>query len=305
MEDVIRQTLTIWALIYAVIFVSILFCNKSIAETSNFVRVTLPQCISIELPKTWMVASADGRILLDAFFHVLGLNNIDSELGFLAEHYDNNEQRLGSANVRYFPDAPITQKQVRTSSASDIATLDTYNRKGADLAIGVGGKISNWVDARLDTVNGILDISFGYDRYSPLFGEGVYHVDIFRVYDGPRSFSLTTSYLKSNAQIMEPLINHIKQSLKQECLTTDAATQTNISESETTLHPVDLSDLEDAKSSYDSDHNYYRVASKPKESLWGDLLLPLGKVILFILGIVLIPVMLIASVNSICKCNST
>ena len=274
---------------YVGLIFSHLFSNSSIAETSGYVRLSLPQCISIEFPNNWMVISSGNRTLIDTFLQTQGLKAVDSKLGFLAEYYDDNEQRLGSANVRYYPDAPITQKQVRTFSTSDIATFDTYNRKGADLAIGGGGggKVSNWVNAQLDTVNGILGIKFGYDRFSPLFGEGVFHVDIFRVYDGPRSFSLTTSYLKSSAQKIEPLINHIKQSLKQECVKTDIAPSSIISGKESTYRAVDLSnyDLETTPSPGSKDYFNFGVSSHTNQWAWQPIIVALG--ILLILPVII------------------
>mgnify|MGYP001560524752 FL=1 len=156
-------------------------------------------------------------MLVDTWLEAKGFAQVDSRAGFIAELYNDNNQRLGALHLRYFPDAPYTQAQVRTFSATDIAALDRATRESLENASrAMNTKILSWEAARIKTINGIAALVMGYSRLTPTFGEGAFRVRLVRVYAGPRSYTLTISYLENSALLMTPITDYIIASLRQD-----------------------------------------------------------------------------------------
>ena len=209
-----RRILVFAAASLAVAFV---FCSTSVTGASNFVRVSLPQGVSLEIPKNWTIYSGNERMLVDTWLEAKGFAQVDSKAGFIAEFYNDNNQRLGALHLRYFPNAPYTQAQVRAFSANDIAALDRVTRKSSENAShAMNTKILSWEAARIKTINGITALVMGYSRFTPTFGEGAFRVRLVRVYAGPRSYTLTISYLENSALLMTPITDYIIASLRQD-----------------------------------------------------------------------------------------
>lgn len=201
----------------ASLVVASVFFSTSVAGASNFVRVALPQGVSLEIPKNWTVYSGNERMLVDTWLEAKGFAQVDSKAGFIAELYNDNNQRLGALHLRYFPDAPYAQAQVRAFSATDIAALDRVTRESSENASRVmNTKILSWEAARIKTINGIAVLVMSYSRLTPAFGEGTFRVRLVRVYAGPRSFTLTISYLENSALLMTPITDYIIASLRQD-----------------------------------------------------------------------------------------
>jgi len=134
--------------------------------------VSLPQGVSLEIPKNWTIYSGNERMLVDTWLEAKGFAQVDSKAGFIAELYNDNNQRLGALHLRYFPDAPYTQAQVRAFSATDIAALDRVTRESSENASRVmNTKILSWEAARIKTINGIAALVMGYSRLTPTFGK--------------------------------------------------------------------------------------------------------------------------------------
>jgi hypothetical protein len=103
-----------WALSLAA--VALLLNTPMVAQAiANFVTVTLPRGISIELPRNWVVLSNDQRITLDtaieARLDLSGIEQETSDLPFAANYYDDRGRVVGILNIRYYPDLNLSQAE--------------------------------------------------------------------------------------------------------------------------------------------------------------------------------------------------
>jgi len=202
-------------MIRLIILTIALTANMAFAQ-SSFVSLPLPQNVSIELPKNWIVATENTRITAEAFAESLG-GHKNTDLKFLAESYDQQNHRIANVNVVYLPNAPpLSQSELRAFTQSEFES----NTKGLQGQINevikkVGGRLLSWEKPKRVEINGVTLMELGYSTIVPSTGEGVFKVKMLHMFAGPKSFKLTIGYSVDRALVLEPITNHIINSLKQ------------------------------------------------------------------------------------------
>jgi len=185
------------------------------AET-NFIKIELPESVTIDLPKNWVLISNNKRITLDTWvestFDLKKLPNNDSDLPFAANYYVDGFT-AGIINARYYPAMDVTQRHVQLASVNDVRELDQELKKNMIPSMTkIGMTITSWEGTQKRTINGITTFVTEYHRES-LKGKGIFRVRLVRVLAGRRSFTLTVSYLESQKLFLENITDKILSSL--------------------------------------------------------------------------------------------
>ncbi len=194
----------------------ILFFTRIAHAKTNFTTIKLPKSVTIDLPKNWVLMSNNRRITLDTWAEsTLDLNKlpkVDSELPFAANYYVDGAV-VGIINVRYYPKKKITQNDVKFATAADVRDFDQMFRSNMVLITKkIGTTLTSWEGTKKSIINGITTLITEYHRKS-LIGEGIFRVRLVRVLAGSRSFTLTVSYLESQA-LLKNITDRIISSLK-------------------------------------------------------------------------------------------
>lgn len=188
-----------------------------VGGAGNFVTVTLPKGVSIELPRNWVVLSNNQRITLDTAVEsgldLSGIQHSASEFPFAANYYDDGKT-IGILNIRYYPQLVISQAYARSVTNQDVQDLDATLKEGAPKAMkAFGMSVTSWGGTTKTEINGITAFVTEYRRAS-LKGSGEFRVRLVRVFAGDRSFTLTVSYLDSASILLKPITDRIIGSLR-------------------------------------------------------------------------------------------
>src|SRR3972149_7849153 len=80
---------------------------------NNFVLISLPHGVQIELPRNWEALSKNQRITLDSSVQSrnerAGIFDASSDLNFGANYYDEAGKTAAILNIRYYPDLALSQ----------------------------------------------------------------------------------------------------------------------------------------------------------------------------------------------------
>ena len=185
------------------------------AET-NFVTIKLPESVTVELPRNWVIISNNQRITLDTWvestFDLNKLPSMDSNLPFAANYYVDGIT-AGIINARYYPAMDITQSDAKSATAVDVRDLDQELRNNMIPSMKkIGITVTSWEGTGKRTINGITTFVTEYHRKS-LKGSGIFRVRLVRVLAGRRSFTLTVSYLQSQWLFLKNITDRIISSL--------------------------------------------------------------------------------------------
>jgi len=183
---------------------------------TNFITMKLPEAVTVDLPKNWVLLSNNQRITLDTWvestFDLKQLPSIDSDLPFAANYYVNGIT-AGIVNARYYQTMELTQRDAQFASANDVRELDQELKKNMIPSMTkVGITVTSWEGTQKQTINGITTFVTEYHRKS-LNGNGVFRVRLVRVLAGKSSFTLTVSYLESQKLFLENITDRIISSL--------------------------------------------------------------------------------------------
>ena len=198
--------------ISAMIAMTMLAVHTMAFATDNFVKVSLPKGVSIELPKNWVVKSDNQRITLDSAVESgldsFGIEQEGSELSFAANYYDDKGNKQGILNVRYYPLLELTQADARSVSAQEVSELDAALKESMIPPMKKFGMvITSWAGTQKITINGITVFLTEYRR-SSVDGIGEFRVRLARVLDANKSFTLTVSYHESSV-LLKPITDRI------------------------------------------------------------------------------------------------
>ena len=185
-------------------------------SASNFIKIALPESVSVDLPKNWVLISDNKRITLDTWvestFDLNQLPSIDSDLPFAANYYADGVT-VGIINARYYPTMDVTQQDSKLASANDVREFDQELKRYMIPSMNkIGITVTSWEGTRKRTINGITAFVTEYHRES-LKGSGIFRVRLVRVLAGERSFTLTISYLESKKLFLENITDKIISSL--------------------------------------------------------------------------------------------
>jgi hypothetical protein len=202
------------------LFIGVLFLGAAmVAEaTDNFVIVSLPKGVSIELPKNWIGWSNNQRITLDTLVEsrldLAGYKQETSELSFAANYFNDRGTTIGILNIRYYPQLDVTQTDVLGATSHDVQELDAELKDKIHMEMKAFGRsITAWIGTIKTEINGITAFITEYRR-SPRKGSGEFQVRLVRVFAGDRSFTLTVSYLNTASMVLRPITDRIISSLK-------------------------------------------------------------------------------------------
>jgi len=194
------------------------FISSSAYAGSNFIAISLPHGVSVEIPRNWQAATNDQRITLDtaveSYIDLSKLPQNVSTLAFLAGYFDDKGDKA-KVNVRYYPNTPVAQNDVRRFNPEEIREFDNAIRQSSYAASkAAGGDILSWAGTQKRDFTGHLALVTEYRRPPNVGEQGAFNVRLIRVFDGPRSFTLTVSYNESYAEYFKPICDRIISSLK-------------------------------------------------------------------------------------------
>lgn len=183
-----------------------------VAAQSNFVRVQLPQGVSLELPRNWSALNDSQRTTIDAYVEARGLKAGQSTLPYAAKLFEGS-QSAAMMNVRYYPDETLTQSDARRASAAEVREFDDELRRLAARAL-AGKGVASWKGTSVRVIGGLTCLVTDYQRHA-VTTEGLWRVRLVRVFNGPRSFTLTVSHLAARDMDLGAITDYIIASLRQ------------------------------------------------------------------------------------------
>jgi hypothetical protein len=166
-----------------------------------------------------MVFSKNQRITLDTYVESIidraNLEDLDHDLNFAANYYDDHGNTMGIINFRYYPDLKVTQRDVSEFTLEEVREIDSRLKEEVMKSVkAFGTKILSWDGTKKDSINGITALISEYQRKS-IKGPGIFRVRLIRVLAGPRSFTMTISYHEQQAHLLKPITDRIIISLRQ------------------------------------------------------------------------------------------
>ena len=184
----------------------------------NFVRVTLPKSVSVELPRNWTALTKNQKITLDSTVQSvterLGMFDATSDLNFAANYFDDNSKTAAIFNIRYYPDLDLTQRDAAEATANDIRELDAALRDGMEKSgKGFGYSVIEWRGTKRQTINGATAFVTEYTR-TPIQNNGEFCSRLVRVFRGRDSYTITVSYRLSQELLLRPICDKIIGSIK-------------------------------------------------------------------------------------------
>ena len=116
--------------------------------------------------------------------------------------------------VRYYPDSEISQADARAAGQSEIRELDAALRDSMVKAGQINGfTVLAWNGTSKQVINGTTAFITDYKR-SPLKNNGNFKVQLVRVFNGSKSFTLTVSYREDQDYFLRPICDRIISSLR-------------------------------------------------------------------------------------------
>jgi hypothetical protein len=196
----------------------ILFCALPCSAAPEYVRLTVPQKVSVEIPRTWTVMNGDERLVVDRLVKTIAPWPKSSNLPFVANLLDSSGLRRAHVNLRFYPEPLPSQLYVRQSTEQAIQLYDGIARENVSSEVlKYGSRLISWDGTRAVSVGGWLALVGEYRRQ----GTGperndIYRVKLVRVLDESRSFTLTVSFRERDGFDLQSICNHIIESLRRE-----------------------------------------------------------------------------------------
>ncbi len=184
-------------------------------QLPNWTRITLSNGISFRLPTHWKILSKRKTEALDAEARskISHIYSISSELPFAANEMDDG-RTVALLNIRVYPLIEISQDEVRMLAQVGLNEYDSELKKMIRISSEiVGFELRSWLGTKSRLVGDTLALETRYKRVS-MTGKGVFFVRLVRIIDGPKSFTLTVSYLESRDETSQSVIEHIVNSLQ-------------------------------------------------------------------------------------------
>lgn len=182
-----------------------------------FRTLELKDGVSLVLPPNWTPLSESAKQTLDASrvaweIEAIG-EPLDSTLPFAANLYGEGRHVLAMINLRYYAQMTKTQQDVRDLNGETLQEIDDGLHSEVETLMQRTGQTLNWLGARRVVIGDLVALVCSYERIT---ADRLDHfcVRLVRIYDGPRSFTLTLSYRKSQAILLKPICDHIMRSLR-------------------------------------------------------------------------------------------
>lgn len=194
-----------------------LFCVSQSNAESNFVRIKLPNSVTVELPRNWVVLSDSKRITLNTWkesvldAHKLSEGVINSP--FAANYYDDLGNTAGTFAIQYYPTITITQSEALAGGDKFIKEFDAglhiKAKQGIDAA---GGKLVTWIGTTKQSINGTIFL-ISEDRLLSPKGEG-FHGKLIRYLNAEKSFTIIITYREDQEYYLRPICDRIISSIR-------------------------------------------------------------------------------------------
>ncbi len=188
------------------------------AASPGNLTVTLPHGVCLEISDSWVLLDGEKRLALNGrasrFVDLAGAKLADSTLPFAANLEDTNGRTISMVNVRFYTDNDITQEDVRGFTESDLSDIDREIKQSILGHVAKGGIIvTDWAGTRKATIDHLETLITQYDRIAHK-GPGTFRVRLVRVWTREVHFTLTVSYLVSEAPVLQPITDAIIASLR-------------------------------------------------------------------------------------------
>lgn len=182
-----------------------------------FLPVRLAENVVVELPADWTVVEGGPRGEPQASVETRagwqGEIDATSALRFAADDYDPSRRVAARVAVRYHPWQKISQQDVADATEYEIDALDRSARAAVEQsARKLGVSLLEWKGTGKRDLDGTAAFVTEYKR-SPYDGNGNFVVRMLRVFDGPRSFTMTVSYREEDGARLRPVCDRILASL--------------------------------------------------------------------------------------------
>jgi hypothetical protein len=179
--------------------------------------VRLAENVVVELPADWTVVEGGPRDKGEASVEERAgwRREIDavSALRFAADAYDGAGRVAARVSVRYHPWQKIAARDVAGADEEELRRLDRAAREAVEQSAGKLGVSVDWKGTAKRELGGTPAFLTEYER-SPYDGNGGFNVRMLRVFDGPRSFTVTVSYREADAERLRPVCDRILASLR-------------------------------------------------------------------------------------------
>lgn len=164
-------------------------------------RISLRPWLSIELAPGW---EPNDKVFGEAISYYMKYHGMDDEHvrdSFMARKLDIFALKsVAHMNVRFYPNQTFTQGQVAAMTSEDVTSFDGALHLGLlQVAAQSGFRVEVWTGTTLEKIAGLNMLVTRYTRTS-VGDEPQNKVSMFRVLDGPHSFTLTTSYALDTAE---------------------------------------------------------------------------------------------------------
>jgi hypothetical protein len=195
-----------------------LFIISSVANAAgNFVLVSLPKGVTVELPRNWSVLSNNQRITIDSYVQakreLSGAIDPSSDLGFAANYYDELGKTAVIFNIRYYPEQTVTQTMSRAATTSDTKDIDDAIHSGVvESQQQFGVQLLSWSGTTKQAINGTVAFVTEYRR-AGYRDSAPFRVRLVRVLNAGRSFTVTVSYREDQEHLLEPICDRVIQSI--------------------------------------------------------------------------------------------
>ena len=185
----------------------------------TFVRISLPEKVSVALPKNWTVMTKGQVAKLDEFVQS-GLAKHDlydasHVLDFAANYFVSKESpAYAKFNIRYYQDLELTQQDAKAFSEGEIKELDRVIREGVESSGKVfGTSVIEWRGTERKDLNGVTVFISEYTR-TPSHNAGDFCVRLVRIFRGKSSFTITVSYQLERERELRPVCDSIINSIE-------------------------------------------------------------------------------------------
>jgi hypothetical protein len=179
--------------------------------------VRLAENVVVELPANWTIVEGGPRNKGEASVEERAgwRQEIDavSALRFAADAYDGAGHVAARVAVRYHPWQKISRRDLADANDDELRRLDRAAREAVEQSAAKLGVSVEWKGTTKRDLAGSPAFLTEYQR-SPYDGNGRFNVRMLRVFDGPRSFTVTVSYREADAQRLRPVCDRILASLR-------------------------------------------------------------------------------------------
>lgn len=164
-------------------------------------RISLRPWLSIELAPGWEPNDKAFGEALSQYMQDRGMDGETARDSFMARKLDTLALKsVAQMNVRFYPNQTLTQGQVAAMTSEDVAAFDSALHQGLLHAAAQSGfRVEVWTGTSLEKIAGLNMFVTRYTRTSG-GDDPQSKVSMFRVLDGPHSFTLTTSYALDAAE---------------------------------------------------------------------------------------------------------